>query len=309
MRISLEQAATLLKAGNVVAVPTETVYGLAACLDNPLAIEKIFALKGRPRANPLIIHVADRKEIDRYAIDHPPFFEELAEAFWPGPLTLVVPVNSSVPEIARAELPTAGFRIPSHNLTRSLLKMTGPLVMPSANLSGKPSATTPEHVEEDFGLEFPILDGGHCQKGVESSILIFDESEWVMGRLGAIAPEKFQTVLGYLPRIANQKNENKPLCPGQLFRHYSPKARLVSHEPLTTSPFVLGFKERTYPNGKRIILLGSLTNPEEVAENLYKALRQLDLENAAEAWVDMDFPRVGLWQTIAERLARASRSS
>lgn len=306
MRISLEQAADLLRAGHVVAVPTETVYGLAACLDRPAAIEKIFALKRRPQENPLIIHVADRSAIDLYATDYPPNFELLAKSFWPGSLTVILPVNALVPSIVRAGLPTAGFRVPAHETTRTLLRKTGPLVMPSANFSGRPSATSPEHVEEDFGKNFPVLDGGKCPKGVESTILLYQENQWVVVRLGALPPEAFQSVLGYQPRFVQKRAGSAPLCPGQLFRHYAPSASLLMGKLEQSVQYILGFKERQYPEDKRIIILGSIQKPEEVAENLYQSLRQLDLEGATAAWVDMDFPREGLWQTIAERLLRAA---
>jgi L-threonylcarbamoyladenylate synthase len=307
MRITLLQAIAMLRSGQVLAVPTETVYGLAACLTQPVTIERIFTLKGRPRANPLIIHVADWHEICHYTTHYPPGFEALAQTFWPGALTCILPVHSKVPSIVRAGLPTAGFRVPDLALTRQLLQETGPLVMPSANLSGRPSATRPEHVEEDFGIDFPVLDGGICSKGVESTILFYQEPEWVVVRLGALAPEVFESVLGYQPRFVQKKEGAQPLCPGQLFRHYAPRARLIlgGAAAIAEARFVLGFKERRYPVNKRIILLGSLSQPEEVAENLYQALRQLDQEGAAQAWVDMDFPRQGLWQTIAERLMRA----
>lgn len=307
MRLSLEQIAAYLQGGNVAAVPTETVYGLAACLHAPHAIEEIFALKGRPLANPLIIHVADRREIADYVRDFPPHFGALAEAFWPGPMTLILPVNQRVPSIARAGLPTAGFRIPSHSLTQALLKTTGPLVMPSANLSGKPSATRPEHVEEDFGIDLPLLDGGICLKGLESTILLYQEPQWVIARLGAIAAETFQTFLGYCPQLLSKEKNQVPLCPGQLYRHYAPRAHLYLGNPLDlpVASFVIGFKERTYPTDKKILYIGSLSAPQHCAENLYHTLRQLDLEEASSAWVDMDFPCEGLWHTIAERLMRA----
>lgn len=310
MRISISQAISALRSGQVIAVPTETVYGLAACLDQPNAIEHIFALKGRPRANPLIIHVANWHDIQSYALHYPPGFEDLAEAFWPGSLTCILSVDARVPSIVRAGLPTAGFRVPDLELTRELIKEVGPLVMPSANLSGRPSATCPAHVEEDFGADFPVLDGGVCSKGVESTILLYEEPEWVIARLGALAPEAFESILGYEPRFIEKKGGDQPLCPGQLFRHYAPRARLILNDPaaLAEVSFVLGFKERRYPMGKRVILLGSLSHPEEAAENLYQALRQLDREGAYQAWVDMDFPRHGLWQTIAERLLRAGES-
>lgn len=307
MRISLEQSISLLQSGEVVAVPTETVYGLAACMNHPEAIERIFTLKKRPRSNPLIIHVADWHDIRRYVVNFPPDFEKLAGAFWPGSLTCILPVHSEVPSIVRAGLPTAGFRVPDMLLTRQLIKETGPLIMPSANLSGSPSSTRPEHVEHDFGLDFPVLDGGACTKGVESTILLYQDSKWVIVRLGALSAETFKPILGYTPIFMQKKEGDQPLCPGQLFRHYAPQARLVWGETaaLNEAHFVLGFKERSYPIGKRVIFLGSLENAEEVAENLYQVLRQLDREGADLVWVDMDFPKDGLWQTIRERLLRA----
>lgn len=309
MRISLSQAIAQLQSGQVIAVPTETVYGLAACLDQPTAIERIFALKGRPKANPLIIHIAHWQDVHRYVHACPPHFEALAKTFWPGALTCILSVKSGVPSIVRANLPTAGFRVPELALTRQLIRETGPLVMPSANLSGRPSATCPEHVEEDFGADFPILEGGMCSKGVESTILLYQETEWVIVRLGALAPEVFTSILGYEPRVIHKTQGSQPLCPGQFFRHYAPRARLILGDPtaLASAPFILGFKEhqRLYPKSAHVILLGSLAHPEEVTERLYHALRQLDQEGAAQAWVDMNFPRQGLWKTIAERLMRA----
>lgn len=304
MRISLSQAITLLREGEVISVPTETVYGLAACLDKACSIDQIFELKQRPRINPLITHLADSEDIKSYVKELPPQFEALAEAFWPGPLTLILPVGDAVPTVVRAGLPTAAFRVPSLSLTRELIRKTGPLVMPSANLSGRPSATRAEHVEEDFGIDFPVLDGGACKRGVESTILIYKDGEWGIVRLGALSAEQLQSVLGYAPLFLKREEGEAPVSPGQLFRHYAPRARLLfSREP--SSSYILGFRERSYPPGNRVIVLGALSSPEEVAENLYQALRQLDLEKAEEAWVDMDFPREGLWLTIAERLIRA----
>ena len=307
MRISFEKAVLLLQRGEVVALPTETVYGLAARLEDPKAIEKVFALKNRPRLNPLIIHIANWQTINDYVTNTPPDFDKLVNAFWPGPLTLILPINSKVPSIASATLPTAGFRLPASLLTRELIEKTGPLVMPSANVSGRPSGTKPEHIEEDFGIEFPVLDGGMCSKGVESTILLYQNDQWMIARLGALSGDQFIKVLGYEPMVIQKEFGAQPLCPGQLFRHYAPRARLILGDSggLSEAPFILGFKERSYPINKRLIILGSLSSPEEVAENLYHALRQLDYEEAAVAWVDMHFPRFGLWQTIAERLTRA----
>ena len=179
--------------------------------------------------------------------------------------------------------------------------------MPSANLSGRPSSTRPEHVEEDFGENFPVLDGGCCAKGLESTILLYQAGRWAIARLGAISPEEFEPILGYQPVVLTKQGTEKPLCPGQLFRHYSPKAKLYLGDlsKLDDSSVILGFKERSYPAAKQVLFLGSISDPQEVAENLYRTLRLIDQEGYPSAWVDMDFPRHGLWQTIAERLLRA----
>lgn len=311
MHISFSEAIHRLKSGEVVAIPTETVYGLAACLEQTHAIEQVFALKKRPSENPLIVHIADQNQLDHYVDDLPPDFDRLANAFWPGPLTMILPCQPDrVPSIVRAGLPTTGFRMPQHSLTRELLRQTGPLVMPSANLSGRPSATCPEHVEEDFGSEFPVLDGGWCLKGVESTILYFQDPQWVVARLGALSPEDFQKVLGYQPSVMVKNTKEKPLCPGQLFRHYAPRAKLIliENNDFSSASFIIGFKEKKYPSHCQVLVFGSLNSPEEVAENLYRILRQLDGQNIQMAWIDMDFPRQGLWSTIAERLYRAGES-
>ncbi len=310
MLITLEQAVQILSEGGIAAVPTETVYGLAASLYHPQAIEKIFFVKGRPSNNPLIIHLADPNDLRKFVNGIPSGFDLLARAFWPGPLTLVLPIfNDSIPSNVRAGLPTAAFRVPACPLALALLQKTGPLVMPSANLSGHPSATCPEHVEADFGAKFPVLDGGSCRKGVESTILMHNGDRWRIIRQGALAAEDFNPVLNYVPLINSEKPENAPLCPGQLYRHYAPKARLILSKKIAADArgVVLGFSGRTYPNGAKIVKLGSADDPVGVAEQLYAILRQLDDEGVKEAWVDFNIPDQGLWATIAERLKKASQ--
>ena len=304
MRVNLTQAAKLLKEG-VVAIPTETVYGLAASLNDPQAIENIFELKGRPRKNPLIVHVASEKEVLELSLSQPPGFEDL-KTLWPGPITLILPADTAkIPSLVRAGLSTVAFRVPALPLARELLKITGPLVVPSANLSGRPSSTEPKHVEEDFGKDFPVLDGGTCQKGLESTILAFHESSgrWRILRQGAIAPERLKDVLGYTPEVVVPESGQDPECPGQLFRHYAPKATLTATDD---AEVVLGFKEREY--SLPILLLGSLDSPEEVAHNLYFVLRELDEKGIERAQVDLDFPTHGLWATLRERLLKAMQN-
>jgi L-threonylcarbamoyladenylate synthase len=309
MRINLLEAQRLLEKGHVVAIPTETVYGLGGLLKYPQTIEQIFTLKGRPSNNPLIIHVASIQELTQYVSHLPIEVEALANTFWPGPMTLVLPIlPDKIPDKARAGLPTAAFRIPQHPVALQLLSKIGALVMPSANISGMPSATSPKHVEADFGRDFPVLEGGPCRKGLESTILLFRKEQWEIIRLGAIEPEAFNRVLGYVPIVTSHENGESPLCPGQMYRHYAPAAQLILLDalPLGLEGIVLGFQHVSYPVGCRILEMGSLDSPESVAENLYTILRRLDEWGVEQAYVDMNFPREGLWLTIAERLTKAS---
>jgi len=188
MEISLDQACHLLREGKVIAIPTDTVYGLAALLSQPEAIEHIFELKGRTRENPLIIQVAERSEVEILADKLPKSFYELAKLYWPGPLTLVVSAHvERVPDSVRAGGTTVGFRIPNHPTALELLKNMGPLVVTSANLSGKASSTNPEQVEACFGKEFPILTSKkRATLGIESTILMYQNGRWNLIRKGAL---------------------------------------------------------------------------------------------------------------------------
>jgi L-threonylcarbamoyladenylate synthase len=311
MRIPFQAAVEALCQGQVVGVPTETVYGLAASLHHPQAISAIFSLKGRPQNNPLIIHCSSASQVMNYVEHAPPHFHNLADAFWPGPLTLVMPAKCSlVPPMARAGLPTAAFRIPSHVQAHSLIQHAGALVMPSANLSGRPSATTAAHVEQDFGDAFPVFDGGECEKGVESTILFWNGTEWELARLGALPAGLFEPILGYLPLDQNRGGQT-PLCPGQLYRHYAPKAelRVMKKFPMDAEGVVIGFSDRVYPAKCRLIEISSLKEPELAARQLYAVLRQLDIEGVKNAYVDIDLPEQGLWLTIQERLTKAAYKS
>lgn len=302
-RISLTEAVQKLVKGEVVAVPTETVYGLAASIKHPDAIDQIYTLKKRPLDNPLIIHVAEVSQILSYTSHFPPGFEQLTNQFWPGSLTLVLPIEeSAIPSRVRAGLSTAAFRWPNHPLTLTVIKQTGPLVMPSANLSGKPSGTCLEDVEEDFGAHFPILDGGRCERGVESTVMQYKE-RWEIIRLGCLSGEMLSETLGYIPSIA--KRSDKPVCPGQMYKHYAPIAKLHL-KGYSEGSVVVGYRNRLYTGAKKVFMFGNVENPKEVMHNLYRILRELDREGVEEAFVDMDIPENGLWSTIRERLQRAA---
>lgn len=310
MHISIQQAVDLLQGGAVVALPTETVYGLAASLNNARAIEMIFELKGRPRNNPLIIHVAALEDLHSYAENIPDEAAALANAFWPGPLTLVLPtIPGRIPSLVSAGLSTAAFRIPRHPLTNEIIRQVGPLVMPSANLSGKPSATSASHVESDFGQSFPVVDGGLCQSGLESTVMTYDGSKWVVIRYGAIPGEQLAFVLGYVPLFASNINKAAPICPGQMYRHYAPEAHLQLGGVLRPDQSIIGFSNRTYPVSNRKFFLGRDDMPAEVAAQLYSCLRAIDDAGVTDVWVDMDFPRQGLWNAIFDRFTRAASAA
>jgi len=307
--IEVAEAVKRLIAGEVVAIPTETVYGLAAALALPEAIERVFALKQRPANNPLITHVASAAHLRAFCESPPDGWKALTDAFWPGPLTLVLEVVSSrVPPIARAGLPTAAFRMPKHPIALEIVEQVGPLVAPSANRSGSPSATTPAHVLHDFGAEVPCVDGGPCRLGVESTVLVHPRDRWEVARLGAISQEELAAVLGYTPKLHTSESDIAAICPGRLHRHYAPRTRLIlSDAPYTGDvSTVIGFTDRHYPQAKLVLPLGPSNDVESCLQQLYNTLRELDLRDISTAWVDMQIPQHGLWLTLAERLQRAS---
>ena len=314
MFIQLDEAIDHLKRGEVVAIPTETVYGLAASLSSPTAIEEIFRLKGRPGDNPLIVHIASLDQLQGLITAMPDKSALLIEKFWPGSLTIIFPANiDQVPSLARAGLNTLGIRMPQHELALALIDAVGPIVAPSANISGRPSSTTPEHVAEDFGDILPILSGGVCSQGMESTIIAHVEGSWKILRLGAVSAEELEEVLG--EKVWNDQEQpalfdmKKPLCPGQKYRHYAPSCHLVlGLEDYSGSPsVVIGFDGKEYPGAKKIFRLGDIKNPKSIEKNLYANLRALDEEGIQQAWVDGNFDSQGPLRTIFERLKKASQ--
>lgn len=196
MRINLSKARALLLQGSVVAVPTETVYGMAASLKHLQAIEQIFSLKKRPLEKPLPILIGNIHQLSPLISGLPQGAEELIRIFWPGPLTLVLPANKKVvPDQVRAGLPAVGVRMPDHSLTTALLQEVGPVVATSVNLSGEPSITCAEDIERDFGKDFPVLDDGPSSLGQESTVAAWTKSGWEILREGAISAEKIEASL------------------------------------------------------------------------------------------------------------------
>ncbi len=308
---TIKEAAAIIREGGLVAFPTETVYGLGADALNSLAVAQIFEVKNRPRFDPLIVHIADSSSIrkicsvlDRRAI-------KLIERFWPGPLTLVLPKTQVISDIVTAGLPTVAIRMPLHPVALELIREAGiPIAAPSANPFGYLSPTTAEHVREQIGKRVDlILDGGRCPVGVESTIMVLTGQEPVILRLGGLTIEEIEGIIGKVK--ISTSNPERPLSPGQLSRHYSPR-----------TPVII-FKDENFkiPRGKRVGLLAfrspkenllyemvEVLSPQgdlrEAATNLFSCLHRLD-----RAGLDIicaeSVPEIGLGKAIMDRLYKA----
>lgn len=271
----IQKAAALLKAGELVAFPTETVYGLAAPIFSSESIKKIFQVKGRPQDNPLIAHVESIDQVETLVTEIP---YALLEALWPGPLTVILPKKSCVPNSASAGLPTIGVRMPAHPLSLELIRAVGePLVAPSANTSGRPSSTTAAEVLEDLdGKIAAVIDGGKCTYGLESTILALFPSPIIL-RPGAIPREALETFLGQKISKADPKCE-KPLAPGMKYRHYAPRAQIFLFDQREEMVDFLNRKER-----KRCLEIFSLPS-----DQLYSLLRSADRQGYEEIAIFCD---------------------
>jgi L-threonylcarbamoyladenylate synthase len=300
---AISAAAALIRAGRLVAFPTETVYGLGADATNGRAVATIFVAKGRPHFNPLIVHVKDVGQAHEFAV-FSSLAEELAQAFWPGALTLVLPRRDDcdLSLLVSAGLDTVALRAPSHPVAARLIAEAGvPLAAPSANLSGRVSATLAAHVEEGFrGKLDMILDGGPTMIGIESTVIGFEDGRPALLRSGAVAREAVEQITGPLA---------SPVCgavtsPGRLASHYAPRARLRLNA-LDAAPdeALLAFGPKV-PAARRVLNLSPSGDLGEAAANLFAMLRALDAEDGAIAV--MPIPSSGLGEAINDRLMRAT---
>lgn len=233
----VEHAAQLLRTGNVVAIPTETVYGLAARIGDERAIAEIYRVKGRPLDNPLIVHCADLEDIDRVAQNIPPLARKLFERFAPGPLTLILERKEDISPTISAGMPTVAVRIPALAATRDVIRRVGePLVAPSANKSGRPSPTCAEHVLEDLNGEIAaVLDAGASPIGIESTVLQLT-GQIAIARPGAISADDLAEVIGFAPPLLESHTQGVPLSPGMKYRHYAPATPVILIESLNDIP-------------------------------------------------------------------------
>ncbi len=327
---SLSLSARLLKEGSLVAFPTETVYGLGANALDREAVLSIFAAKGRPADNPLIVHIHSRDQLPGLC-EIPPLARPLMEAFWPGPLTMLFPKKDTVPAEVTAGLPTVAVRMPSHPVAAAMLRACGlPIAAPSANRSGRPSPTTAAHVLEDMRDIIPlILDGGPCEVGLESTVLDICHGDPCILRPGGVTKEMLEGVLGRPVKLAGSilrplKPDEKALSPGMRYRHYAPKGTVTLVEgeeeqvlaalrrlceadaAAGRSCCVMCFSEhvsalsRCHPHD-----LGSFRDQSQVAHRLFDTLRRLD-EEGMECIYSEVLPPEGVGLAVMNRLGRAA---
>jgi L-threonylcarbamoyladenylate synthase len=306
---AISSAADALRRGKLVAFPTETVYGLGADATNARAVAALFAAKGRPRFNPLIIHVPDRAAAQAIAA-FTPVAHMLAEAFWPGPLSLVLAKRSgtAISDLATAGLDTVAVRIPSHPIAQALLKAAGlPVAAPSANRSGHVSPTLAEHVAADFkGEDILVLDGGAAPLGLESTVIDATGDTAILLRLGGIAREDIERVLG--ARLQRPGTSTaRPASPGMLARHYAPSAPVrLAARVARPGEALLAFGADVPPHDGPVLNLSPTGDLIEAAANLFAALRTLD-EPGITAIAVMPIPDRGLGEAINDRLRRTQR--
>ena len=307
------KAVDILNHESVVAIPTETVYGLAGNIYSEKAIKRIFEIKQRPLTNPLIVHIKSLEQLEKLAKDIPKKARILAKTFWPGSLTLVLKKQSNVPDLVTAGKDSVAIRIPNHAAALALLeKLNFPLAAPSANPFGCISPTNALHVAEYFNDKLPmVLDGGVCENGIESTIIGFENSEPVLYRMGSVCVEEIENIIGKI-KIKN-KNQNNPDAPGMLLKHYAPSTATFLAEDVTQfiktfsgkKVGLLLFKEKiNSADIKHQEILSEKGDIKEAASKLYAAMHRLDKLNL-DMIVAERFPDTGLGKVINDRLERA----
>lgn len=330
----LDRFIHILKTGGVVAFPTETVYGLGADARNPDAVRRVFELKGRPADNPLIVHLNSARMAGEFAAEVTGDARALMRAFWPGPLTLILPKRPEVLDLVTGGLDTVALRWPAHPLAQQLISGAGPLVAPSANKSGRPSPTKPEHVREDFGEDFPVVEAGETQIGLESTVLDLSREPFVIHRPGYVGRENIEKVIGRRVRLGsseegNEKGKNEEESapagpapsPGTRYSHYAPRARVrwmergESPDKSDTLYLLHGEtpgreRETGDPeSGRHLHLVGYGYDYGQMARELYDRFRQADHEGLECVAVKPFPPSVktshALAQALANRIGKA----
>jgi len=309
-----QRAATTLRSGQLLAFPTETVYGLGADASNPDAVRKIFELKGRPSSHPVIVHIADMSWLDKWARDVPPAALALARAFWPGPFTLVLKRAAGVSDVITGGQDTVAIRVPSNLIAQQLLhEFGGGIAAPSANRFGHVSPTSAAHVRDEFGDALPILDGGDCDVGLESTIVSCVDSVPRLLRPGGVSLSQLRSVV---PEVSDVVTSDAPRAPGMLEKHYSPSTpiRMVNSSALEAvardyvksgeivAVLAMHPSSRTHPS---IIWVDASDDPVTYGHSLYANLRILDKVQANVIVIE-SVPNDERWQAVRDRLQRAA---
>lgn len=321
---ALQQAADLLKAGEIVGIPTETVYGLGANAYDNVAVRKIFAAKGRPQDNPLIVHIADFDQIYELCPMVPDAAVKLARNFWPGPLTMIVPKNGRLSTEVSAGLQTIGVRLPSHPIARELIRLCGlPIAAPSANLSGRPSTTTAQHVLRDMNGKIPaVIEGGPCKVGLESTIISLVGEKPRLLRPGGVTLEQLRAVLGEVEvdHALYEKLDDKERvsAPGMKYRHYAPKApvKVILGTPEKTAAYILEhaqagdgvlcFDEYAPQfTAMTVETFGQSTNLKAQAQQVFDRLRAFDDTGVRVIYAQCP-PSNGLGLAVSNRIMKAA---
>lgn len=321
----MKDAVRILKSGGLVAFPTETVYGLGADATSSQAVSRIFAAKGRPATNPLIVHVADIERAKRCSVDWPTTADRLATAFWPGPLALILPKNPIIVDQATAGRKTVALRAPDHPIAQQLLReFDGPIAAPSANRSTRISPTTAEHVRRELGDRVDlILDGGPCRVGIESTVLDLTATRPIILRPGGISRQKIETIIGPVELFRKSVDESQSATsPGQQQIHYSPhtpafrykkSAELIDGLRVSGRCAILSMRS---PGASEMeipplpiapLIIQMPLDADGYAHRFYAALRQADDASVAAIWVEMP-PDQPEWLAVRDRIARATRA-
>ena len=319
----IDDAVRLLCAGELVAFPTETVYGLGADAGNDSAVAKIFAAKGRPSEHPLIVHVADVEAADRFAVDVPGFAAALMRNFWPGPLTLILPRRDGVAAAAAGGQASIGLRCPAHPVAQALLAACARatpcvpgLAAPSANLFGRVSPTTAGHVQAEFGDGLLVLDGGPCEIGIESTIVDCTRGVPVLLRPGVLTRPQIEAACGQRLRLPHELADAAPRASGTLEAHYAPRAkvRLMTAQALQTALDVLGadaaniatYSHAVLQTRSRSVLRQRMPDDAgETAHQLFALLRSFDDQGIRLIWIELP-PDTPEWEGVRDRLQRAA---
>ena len=321
---AIAAAVDALAAGRLVGLPTETVYGLAADAGKDSAVRAIFAAKGRPADHPLIVHVASADGVAAFAAEVPPFAQRLIDAFWPGPLTLILPRRPGVADAAAGGHPTIGLRCPSHPVAHALLSAAAArgiagLAAPSANRFGRISPTTAAHVAAEFGADLLVLDGGACAVGIESTIIDCTRGAPVLLRPGQLPRARIEQVAGTRMLSKEELSAPDPQAPGTLSAHYAPRAklRLMNARELRTGLELLGADAKNIAVWARaplksassqLVLRRMPDDADAAAQQLFAVLRSFDDAQVKLIWVETP-PDDAAWDGVRDRLARAAASA